>query len=285
MEYVALFVWLLVCLVLGGVINAILQSAHQYKLVALLAAPGMVARKFAMTAVGLLSGATVTQVNIYDLSERDIGFEAKGIPGISKMLVPLAPLFVCAVVLQGINVALGSPLSLSFRPPPFSSLDATGLRGFMFGLWDLMSGLFRQIVDADWGSGRLYLLLAFIFSLSLGACVPFAKFREGFLGIAFLAGGLAALCALLGVRSGAAGAAVAASSPAARWGLAARSFVMGTAGMAFIMMLCGLMAGVVGGVLVRLFELAGKGSRGAGASGSKKASKSSETADKKRMAA
>ncbi len=260
MEYVALFVWLVVCLLLGGLMHMILQTPYDYKLVRLLAAPGIVVRKFAMTVTSLLTGATVTEVNIYNSSERDIGFEADGMASVSKVLVPLAPLFACAVMLQAINALIGKPIGLDYPPPPVSSLDAGGMRGFLIDLWHLLSGLIVQVLAADWKSLNPYVLFAFIFSLSLGACVPPEKLREGILGATFVAVGLAVICALFGVRSGVGLGPLTAlsASPAQLWVMAMREFFMDMAGMAFIMMLCGLMAAIVVGIIVRIFELVSK---------------------------
>ena len=262
MIYTALFIWLLTCIVLGGVIHAVMQTAFRYKLVRLLAGPGVVVRKFAMTCAALLSGATVTEVNVYDLSERDIGFEADGVASVSKVLVPLAPLFACALVLQAVNVLLGSPIKLDYPPPEISSLDIGGMKGFVLGTWSVVFHLVRQVFNADWGHLRLYVLLAFVFSLSLGACLPFEKFREAFLGVVLLVVGLAVLCALFGVSSalGTAPPSALARSPVAAWVESLRSFFKNTAGMAFVMMLCGIMAATLAGIVVRIAELTGKAS-------------------------
>ena len=257
MEYVALFVWLVVCVALGGLMHTILRTPFDYKLIRILAAPGVVVRKLAMSVVALVTGATVTQVNVYDLSERDIGFHGVGASSVSKVLVPLGPLFACAVALQAVNVLLGSPVSFDYSPPPVASLDAGGVKGFVVGMLPLLSGLVRQGLIANWGSLSFYVLLGFVLSLSLGACVSFEKFREATLGALLLVVSLAVLCALAGVRSGLGAGAVSAlaESPAAPWVRSLRGFLIGTTGAAFVMMLCGLMVAIVVGIGVRLYEL------------------------------
>ena len=97
---------------------------------------------------------------------------------VSKVLVPLGPLFACAVMLQAVNVMLGSPVSFDYSPPPVASLDAGGVKAFLMGMLPLVSGLIQQGLVADWGSLSFYVLLGFVLSLSLGACVSFEKFRE-----------------------------------------------------------------------------------------------------------
>ena len=257
MEYVALFVWLVACVVLGGLMHAILQTPFNYKLVRIVAAPGVVVRKLAMAVAALLSGATVTQVNVYDISNRDIGFHGEGVASISKVLVPLGPLFACAVALQTTNVLLGSPARFDYVPPQVASLDVGGAGMFLIGLWKLLSGLVAQGRAADWGNLSLYVLLAFVLSLSLGACVSFEKIREAIIGALLLVVSLAVVCALFGVRSGFGAGAVStlARSPAAAWVKSLRSSMIGTGGAAFIMMLCGLMVAIVVGIAVRLYEL------------------------------
>jgi len=261
MIYMALFIWLLACLLLGGVMHAVLGTTFRYKLVMLLAAPGTVVRKFSMTCAALASGATVTGVNVYDLGDRQVRFEANGAASVSKVLVPLAPVFTCALVLQAANVLLGSPIRLDYPPPGISSLDVGGMRGFLMGTWQLVSHLVAQLFAADWGHFRLYALLALLFSLSLGACLPFEEFREAFLGVVLLVVGLAVVCVLFGASSsfGPAPPGALASSPAAGWMESVRTFLGNTAGMAFIMMLCGVMAATLAGIVIRIVELAGRG--------------------------
>ena len=263
MEYVAMFIWLTICIVLGGLMHAILRTAFTRKWVAILAAPGVTVRKFAMTIAALVSGATVTEVNVYRTCERDIGFSASGAGAIAKLLVPLAPLFACALVLQALNTALDSPLRIALAPPLINSADVGGAMGFLLALWELMLHLVRQASHADWGSLNVYVLLAFVFSLSLGAGLPFNRFREAVLGVALLVVGLALVCTLVGVRGGD----TSAEQPAAAWALSMRTFLMGTAGMTLIMMLCGMLTAVIVGLLVRLFEMVGLAAGGKKAAG------------------
>jgi len=259
MEYVAMFVWLVLCLVLGGLMHAALHSAFNHGWVKLLAAPGVTIRKLAMTTAALATGATVTDVNVYRISDREIGFEGSGPAGISKILVPIAPLFACALVLQAVNRALGSPIDLNFSPPDISSLDAGGAVGFMKGLFALVTQIAQRAVEANWQSGSLYVLLIFVFSFSLGAGVPFEKLREAFLGVLILVLGVALICALFGLRPGMNPAEVLATpGPAVRWMRSVRAFLMSTAGMSLIMMLCGIFASVIVGLTARLFQMFGE---------------------------
>jgi len=256
MEYVAMFIWLTLCLLLGGMMHAILRSSFGYRVIRWLAAPGVVVRKFAMAVSAMVTGATVNHANVYQISQRDVGFSANGVASASKFLVPVAPIFACAVVLQGVNVLLGSPMDLSFPAPEIASLDGGGAQAFVVGLWRVMVGLVRQAMRADWASLNLYVLLALVFSLSLGASVPLAKFRECILGCALLVTGLAVLCALFGVNSAFGPADVITRPSAAAYVVRrSREFLMATAGMALIMMLCGMLASIVAGVAVRIFEM------------------------------
>jgi len=275
MQYIAIFVWLVTCLVCGGLMHAMLRSAFMHKWVRLLAAPGVTLRKFSMTVAALLTGATVTQVNMYDTAERDIAFYGRGAAGVSRVLVPLAPLFASALALRAVNAALGTPLELSFAPPAIGSFDPGGAVGFARRLLALMVEVVRQCLAADWHSAGLYVLLVFVFSLSLGAGVPFDKFRESFLGVALLVGALAAVCTLFGLGPGAGGLeSDGARAPAVAWIASARSFLTATAGAALVMMLCGLLAGVAVGLAARLCEVvlgATRGATGQGAAGKRSA--------------
>jgi small-conductance mechanosensitive channel len=258
--------------------DSILQGAFAFRVVAFLALPGLMVRKIAMTAAALFSGATVTGVNAYKLDNDEIEFNAEGISSVARVLVPLAPLFACVIVLQAINGFLGTPMSLSYEPPGVSHLDAGGAKGFLLGLWDLMSGLVRQFVKADWGSLRLYILLAFLFSLSLGASVSFTRLREAFLGVVLVCLVMAASAALLGGGGGLWS--VRAESPAARTQHWIQSATMETGGMALVMMLGGMLAALCVGLLARLLAMAGKAVSGK-ASGGKTSGGKGEKASKK----
>ena len=255
MEYVALFVWLMVCVTLGALMHAILQSAMSYRVLKWLSAPGVIVRKFAMSAGALVGGGTVTHANAYRVSERDIGFTGEGPARLSRLLVPLAPLFACALVLQAANALLGHPINLDFGAPPVSSLDASGAAGFLDGLWSVLTALVYQIVSANWGSLSLYVLLVLAFSLSLGASVSFDRYRESFLGVTLLTVSLALVCGLFGVPSGLTLGRPTALATIGSWLEAVRAFVMNVAGMAVVMMMFGILASIVAGVLTRIYEL------------------------------
>lgn len=261
MEFAALFIWLGVCLILGGLIHSLMAGALTHRALMLLAAPGMIMRKFTMTLTALVCGGTVTRVRIYELSRRDIDFQADGMASVAKVLVPLAPLFAGAAVVVALNGAFGSPLNLSYEPPALSSLDGGGLRGFMGGTWALLSTVVRQAIHADWGSGRLYVLFALIFSMALGACEPAERVRQAMLGAGLLAVVLALLSSIAVRRAG-----VIAATPV--WFTAARVFIVRSSAVAFVMMVYGLLASLVAGFCVRVYELLWRsGGKGRGKAG------------------
>jgi hypothetical protein len=254
-EYAALFVWIALCLLLGGLMHFVTAGALAHRPVQLLAAPGMVVRKFTMTLVALVSGATVTRVRVYELSSRDIDFRADGFAGIAKVLVPLAPLFGGAMAVVAVNDVFGSPLRLDCRVPALASFDAGGLRGFLDGTWGLLSVTVRQGIRADWHNPRLYVLFGLLFSLALGASCPFERMREALLGTGLVCIVLALLSSIAVRR-----AQVVATSPA--WFVAARDYVVGTAGIAFFMMVYGMLTALVVVVAVRVYEIVtGAGAR------------------------
>lgn len=273
MEFMALFIWLSLCLVMGAMIHSVMASALSNRLVKLLAAPGMILRKFTMTLAALVCGATVTKVRIYELSSRDIEFKAEGAASIAKVLVPLLPLFGGAVAVVAINSMFGSPFKLDYPPPALAALDPGGLRGFLHGTWLLLSGVVRQAAQSDWGSFNLYVLSALIFSLALGACAPMEGVKEAMLGAALLAVSLALLSSV-SVGSG-----PIRTSPA--WVVTTRTFIVSTSGVAFVMMVYGMLAALVVGMTVRIYELATR-TRG----GRKQTRKGTAPAeDEKRLAA
>ncbi len=272
MEFMALFVWLSMCLIMGAMIHSVMASALNNRLVRLLAAPGMILRKFTMTLAALVCGATVTKVRIYELSSRDIEFKADGASSIAKVLVPLVPLLGGAVAMVAINSMFGSPFKLDYPPPALAALDPGGLRGFLHGTWLLLSGVVRQAALSDWGSFNLYVLSALIFSLALGACAPMEGVKEAVLGAALLAVSLALLSSV-SVGSG-----PIRTSPA--WVVTARTFIVSTSGVAFVMMVYGMLAALVVGMTVRIYEL---GTRTGGHKKTKKRARPVE--EEKRLAA
>ena len=250
MEFAALFIWLSLCLVMGGLIHTVMAGAMTHRTIMLLAAPGMVVRKFSMTLAALVCGGTVTRVRLYELSSRDIDFRADGTSSVAKVMVPLAPLFAGAVAVVALNGLFGGPLDLSHQPPALASLDSGGLRGFLGGTWSLLASVVRQGMRSDWGNPRLYVLFALIFSLALGACEPVERVRQAVLGAGLLAVVLALLSSIAVRRAG-----VIAATPA--WLQATRTFVVSSSAAAFAMMVYGMFAALVVGFAVRIYELLG----------------------------
>ena len=283
MEYVALFLWLVLCITCGALMHTLLESAANYSLIKFLSAPGIIVRKVSMTAAALAGGATVTHSNAYHLSERDVAFNADGMAKISRFLVPLAPLFACAVLLCAANVLLARPVSLTITAPTVSSLDAGGALGFLDGLFAMVSGLLHQIAAADWQSFRWYALLLLAFSLSLGAGVAFDRFKECFVGAALLVGVLALLCTLF-IHTGSDAGRPAVLITLSTWVSSVRTFLMDTGAMAVVMMLFGLLAAILVGISVRLYEMLASAATDTGRS-SKPSRKSADDEEEDRKAA
>jgi hypothetical protein len=258
MEYMALFIWLCLCLLLGGLIHYVMTGALTHRPIQLLAAPGMVMRKFTMTLTALLCGGTVTRVRIYELSSRDINFEADGTAGVAKVLVPLAPLFGGALAVMALNTAFGAPLQFDYTPPSLASLDGGGLRGFLQGTGALLTRVVRQGTRADWNSPRIYVLFALLFSMALGGCAPLERIKEAALGAGLLAV-LLALVSTVAVRRAPGGVSV-----AAPWFAGARDFVVTASAAAFVMMVYGMLVAIAVGVVVRIYELIVNRGKGGG---------------------
>ncbi|MFO8006291.1 MAG: hypothetical protein R6V05_00990 [Candidatus Brocadiia bacterium] len=258
MEYVALFIWLSLCLVLGGMIHYAMAGALTHRFVQVLAAPGMVIRKFTMSLAALACGATVTRVSIYEISSRDIDFTADGVSSVAKAVAPVAPLFGCAAAMVVLNGAFGDPLRFDYTPPALASLDTVGLRGFLMGTGRLLSAAVRQVRQVDWRSPRLYVLFGLMFSLALGAAASLERIREALLGAGLLAAALA-LASSIAVQHGPAD--LPATAPS--WFVAARAAIVSTSVAGFVLMFYGMLAAIVVGMAVRIFELVmGTGSGG-----------------------
>jgi len=256
MEFMALFIWVCLCLLLGGLIHFVMAGALGHRFVQVLAAPGMIVRKFSMALTALLCGATVTRVRIYELDTRDTDYKAEGVSSVAKVLVPLAPLFGGAFAVIILNAMFGHPLHFTHTPPSLASLDTGGLHGFLLGTWALLSQVVREALRADWRSLELYVLFALIFSFALGASAPLGRFKEASLGAGLEAVVLALLSSLT-VRD------VQAEVPASpAWFLSARNVVVGASAAAFVMMVYGMLAALVVGTAVRLYEMVFKAEKG-----------------------
>jgi hypothetical protein len=249
MEYAALFIWLVLCLVLGAAVHYVLAGAMERQAVRLLAAPGTIIRKFAMAQSALFCGATLTNAKLYDLTERDVDFQAEGVSSVAKAVVPLMPLFACAAVMVALNAMFAHPFRLDYSPPSLSSLDTSGLKGFLLGTWELLAQVVRLGMGVDWGNPRLYVLFALTFSLALGAAAPLDRVREAVIGAALLAVGLAVVCGLSERRGFFGG-----SSPAL-WALVLRRVVMTGSAAAFVMMVYGLAMALILGMGLRVYEM------------------------------
>jgi len=274
MEYAALFVWLVLCLLVGAVIHYVLEGAMSHQVVRFIAAPGTFIRKFTMALSALFCGATLTRARLYELSSRDVDFEAEGVSSVAKAVVPLMPLFGCAAAMVAVNAMFGHPFRLNYSPPGLHSLDAGGLRGFLLGTWDLLSRVVRRGAQVDWGNPRLYVLFGLTFSLALGAAAPLERFKEAVLGAALLAVGLAVLCSI-SVRRGLLGG----PNPMA-WALGLRRAVVSASAAAFVMMVYGMLTALVVGMGVRVYEMAMR----SGTRSSKKKSAATEENQKRRAA-
>ena len=265
MEYVALFLWFSLCVLLGALMHRVMQGPVCYRLIALATAPGVVVRKSSQTLVAMLCGATVTDVRIYQISQRDIAFKADGVSSVAKVLVPLAPLFGCVLILGVLNSWLGEPLQFNYAPPPLPSLDAGGLKGLLISVGTLLSRLLRQTFRGDWRSAEFYVMLVLIFSLALGACQPVERVREALLGVALLVVSIALVSALV-TPSSLVGRAASSPGRAQIWAATSRGFLVDCAGTAFALMLFGMLQAIAVGVGVRLYELlAGAPTRSGGA--------------------
>ena len=257
MQYLALFLWFSLCLVLGAFLFKVTRRPLSYRFLSVLAIPGIVIRKFSQTVGALVCGANVTDVKIYETEPRDITFESSGIGRIATLVVPLAPLFGSVLALSVINSMLGQPMHFDYAPPPLGSLDAGGLKGFVEGVGVLMSSLVKQTFKGDHTSPEFYVTLVLIFSLALGACQPLRKLREGLLGVAMLVVALALISGLVIPAGGMDPIKNAIASPgkAAYMVAAMRSYMVNCAGMAFALMLFGMLEAAVVGVVIRIYEM------------------------------
>jgi hypothetical protein len=249
MEHTALFIWLVLCLLMGALIHYIMDGAMQHEAMQYLAAPGTCVRKFSQALAALVFGGTVTQSAIYETDPRDTAFEAEGTSSIAKVLVPLAPLFGCAVAMGIMNSVFGNPFRLDYQPPELASFDAGGLRGHVTGTWALLMQVVRRGISVDWGNPRLYVLFALTFSLAYGAATPWSELREAVIGTALVTITLAVL-SVLGLRSGFLG-----LSRPLRFAKVLKDAVVSYSAAAFVMMVYGLLTTLAVGIAVRVYEL------------------------------
>lgn len=278
MEYAALFVWLSLCLLVGAAVHYILAGAMESQIIKLIAAPGNIVRKFTMALTALFCGATVTKAKLYELSSRDVEFNAEGASSVAKAIVPLMPLFGCAAAMMVLNALFLHPFRLDYTPPALSAFDTGGIKGFIGGTWDLLTQVVRRGASVDWGNLRLYVLLALTFSLALGAAASFDQVKEAILGAGLLAVALAVFCSIT-VRRGFLG-----SQNPMTWAVELRSLVVTASAAAFVMMVYGMLTALAVGIVVRVYEMIGQSGSGSKSSGRTK-DLSEERGSKKRRAA
>ncbi|MFW6457742.1 MAG: hypothetical protein ACOC0A_05545, partial [Planctomycetota bacterium] len=239
MEYVSLFLWLAICLALGTSMHRLFASAQQSGWFKWISAPGIFVRKLAMALAAMFTGATLTNVNLYRVSERDIGFNGDVIGGIPRFIVPVAPLFLCAVVLHAANTMLGEPMDISMTSPELSAVSIDGAADFFENFWNLLSRIVRQVARGEWSHLDFYLFIALALSLALGASTTFAKFKEAVLGSLLLVIAMAVFCSIFGVpQSG--GSILNGAHPATNLIESIRNFVFETTQWALVMMLFGI---------------------------------------------
>ncbi|MFW5922937.1 MAG: hypothetical protein ACOCSQ_00985 [Planctomycetota bacterium] len=254
MEYVALLLWLFICLTLGAAMHKLLSSVNSSNWMKWIAAPGVIVRKFAMSIAAMATGSTVTNVNVYHTSDRDIGFDSRALGGLPRFLVAVAPLFLAAVVLQTVNAFLGAPINPDLTEPIFAELSLEGAGEFFSSFWHLVSELVRDVGDGEWSNIGFYVFLGLALSLSLGASSAFARFKESLFGALLIVVCLAILCSIFGVPASGLSS-LTGKHPAVSIVETIREFIFETAHFALIMMLCGMIMATVIGTIVRLFEL------------------------------
>jgi len=248
MQYVALLLWLLTCLAMAALMQFVMTGALTHRFLQVLAAPGAVVRKLAMAVATLLCGGTVTRVRLYELSSREIDYEAPGASSLANLVVPLTPLFAGAAALTALNAAVSGPLELDCEPPTLASFDGQGLTAYLAVMWGILFTSVRQAVQWHWADPRLYLLIALLFSLAVNAAPAAGRLKEAVLGACLLSAVLAVLSTVAVRRMG-----VAAGTPV--WFAALRTSVMQSAGAAFLMLAYGLLAALPVGVAVRAYEM------------------------------
>ena len=267
MEYLALFVWFSLALLLGSLVQSVMNGAARYRIVAALVMPGVVVRKLSQAAAALVCGARVTDCRLYDPNPRDTHYSCTGVSTVAKVLVPLAPLFGCILAFGVLSGALGSPLTLDFGPPRIPTLGLRGLQAFAADAGSMASGLLRRLGSTAGAGGYVMVVLAF--SLALGSCHPVERLKQALLGTAGLLAGLAVLEGVAGaVRlPGAVRSALNISSAQAFFE-GVRVGLVDWAGRALSLVGLGLGLSLVAGLLVRIYELAagkeGSGNTGAG---------------------
>jgi len=251
MEYIALFVWICLCLVLSWLVHAVVGGCTQrYGVLRLLALPGMAVRKCSMATAVMLTGGRITRGDAYSLAHRDVEFDSEGPAGIARALVPLAPLFGCALALAALNRLAGAPMALSRPAPTFPALDVAGLRAFLSATWALVADSLRGLRAMPWSSPATWVLLLATLTLALGAGQALNHCRNALVGAGLLVI-TTALIAAVSARQGPGGIV---EQPA--WFVSTRAFLLASTSIAFSLTFYGLLLSLVLGIGVRLVELA-----------------------------
>jgi len=268
MEYVGLFLWLSLCLVLGTAIHKTISPTLRYRPMQVLALPGVMARKLAQTVAALVCGSTVTGVKIYEPEPQDITFSAPGASSVAKVLVPVAPLFACALLFQIAGGVLGAQLAEGLSPPSLASLDTLGLRDFARDTWALLVTIMNRGFAADWQSLKVHVLFLLTFSFALGTAVSLENLREALLGAALAVVAVALISGL--TNAAATRDAASGLSRTAGWVASGRSMLFSTAAAAFVMLMYGVFLSLFAAIAVRIYEMLARPSRPANKSASTK---------------
>jgi hypothetical protein len=250
MEYIALFVWICLCLMLSWLVHIVGASTERYRVLQFLALPGAAVRRCSMAAAVMLTGGTITRGEAYTLTNRDVEFDSDGPAGIARAVVPLAPLFGGALALTVLNRLAGSPMALSRPAPVFPALDVAGLKVFLSATWALVADSMQGLRVLPWSSPATWVLLLATLTLALGAGQALNHCRNAVVGAGLLVIAMA-LVAAVASRQGPAGLV---EQPA--WIVATRAFLLDCTSVAFCLTFYGLLLSLVLGIGVRLVELA-----------------------------
>ncbi|MEF8788347.1 MAG: hypothetical protein V5A84_04695 [Planctomycetota bacterium] len=263
MQYIGLFVWFSLCLLLGSLVQSVMAGAARYRIVAALMLPGVMVRKLAQAAAALVCGARVTGCSLYEPTPRDIQFRCGNVSSGAKVLVPLAPLFGCIFAFVLLSGALNSPLSLQYPPPSIPSLDLQGVEAFAADTGAMVSGLLKSLGQSASTGGYLMILLAF--SLALGPCQPLERLKKAIVGVAAVVAALALLEGLAaGIRLPESVLYLLGIDGLRAAFVSLRRGLVDWAGRGLALIALGLGLSLIVGLLVRIYELATGREKGSG---------------------
>jgi hypothetical protein len=196
MSYLALAMWLVVVMLLAYAARAALSRALPPRAASIVFFPGLLVHDLSRAAAALLTGVTVREVNLYEISRPRIILGKAKVPLLGDVAVALAPFVGAGLAVWLVLAALGHPVPLSTPTPPAFELSVTGVVELAKNMLDMLADSYLAVVyPADLASWQLWagLAAAVVFTVTMAPTSADFKFAAAGFGLVVLGIYVAAL--------------------------------------------------------------------------------------------